>query len=243
MNTSNMVNRLADQLSEYYQADPEKAAYSIEKFLDHALKDFSPEKQTDILDDLLEKFSDTRAEDASVQFPGNHAAFNKVFSLILGRSFESDLISPEKQLEKLAESLNTLFDALNNLISIINSTLCSSQDKDATIRQVIGYHMHENEHHIPLETYIGQISKAFLAVREASNDAAHEKTREILMELSPARLEKEAGVTKLNPLRRAKCYSAYEIKFNKFKKWFESGRFTESYLREFEKQCQKISFN
>ncbi len=33
-----------------------------------------------------------------------------------------------------------------------------------------------------------------------------------------------------------------ELKFKKFEKWFGSGRFMESFLREFERNCQKISF-
>ncbi|RLB86902.1 MAG: hypothetical protein DRH26_16610, partial [Deltaproteobacteria bacterium] len=75
-----------------------------------------------------------------------------------------------------------------------------------------------------------------------SKKAAHTKVMEILEELSPERIKKEAGVSKLTPLRKSRYYEVYEEKFEKFENWFESGRFMESFLREFEKNCQKISF-
>jgi len=242
MDKTKLIENLAGTLSEYHKIDPEEAEHLIETYLNEELNGYTPEDKTEILDSLLKKFDDEQSKTAD-SFSGSNPVLDRVFSLLLGRNFEVNDISSDKQLKKLAESLNTIFDSLNHLISVINSTLCGSQEKDETIRQVIGYHMEDSEQKIPLEAYIGQITQAFLVTREASKNAACEKINQILMELSPELLEKEAGVMKLSPMKHAKCYKAYESKYNKFRQWFESGKFTEAYLREFEKHCQKISFN
>ncbi len=242
MDTNRLIENLADTLSEYHKTDPKEAEHLIETYLNEQLNGYTWEDKTKILDSLLGKFDMDQANTGDA-LSGNNPVLDRVFSLLLGRNFDANDISLDKQLNKLAESLNTIFDSLNHLISVINSTLCGSQGQDETIRQVIGYHMEDSEQKIPLKAYIGQITQAFLVTREASKDAACEKVNQILMELSPELLEKEAGVMKLSPLKHAKCYKAYESKYNKFKQWFESGKFTEDYFREFEKQCQKTSFN
>lgn len=242
MDRENLIENLTDKLSEYQKAGPKEADYLIETCINEELKGFTTKDKNEILDSLLNKFDINQSKTGDA-LQNSNPVLDKVFSLLLGRNFEADDISSDKQLNKLAESLNTIFDSLNHLISVINSTLCGSQEKDETIRQIIGYHMEDSEQKIPLKAYIGQITQAFLITREASKNAACEKVNQILSELSPQLLEKEAGVMKLNPMKHAKCYKAYEIKYNKFRQWFESGKFTEAYLREFEKQCQKTFFN
>lgn len=242
MDQNRLIENLADTLSEYHKTDQNKAEYLIETCLNEELNGYTPENKNKILDSLLEKF-DTGQDKTGDSLSGSNPVLDRVFSLLLGRNVEAGDVSLDEQLNKLAESLNTIFDSLNHLISVINSTLCGSQGKDETIRQIIGYHMEDSEQKIPLKAYIGQITQAFLVTREASKDAACEKVNQILMELSPELLEKEAGVMKLSPLKHAKCYKAYEVKYMKFKQWFESGKFIEDYFREFEKQCQKTSFN
>ncbi len=242
MDKNRLIQNLSDRLSKYQKTDPKEAEHLIEDCLNEELNGYVPEERTKILDSLLEKFDKGQTE-AGDSLSCSNPVLDRVFSLLLGRNFEANDISSDKQLNKLAESLNTIFDSLNHLISVINSTLCGSQEKDETIRQVIGYHMEDSGQKIPLKAYIGQITQAFLVTREASKDAACEKVNQILMELSPKLLEKEAGVMKLSPMKHAKCYKAYESKYNKFKQWFESGKFTEDYFREFEKQCLKTSFN
>jgi len=166
----------------------------------------------------------------------------RVIKLLLGRDISMVDFDSDELLESLADSINTVFESLNQLISVINTTLIGNQDSDQTIRQVIGYHLEGSSQTRTLESYIGQIGKAFFESQEASKKAAHAKVMQILEELSPKKIKKEAGVSKLSPMRKSKYYEVYEHKFQKFEKWFESGRFMESFLREFEKNCQKISF-
>ncbi len=45
---------------------------------------------------------------------------------------------------------------------------------------------------------------------------------------------------KFSALREAAFFETYEEKFRTCKKWLESGRFTEEFLREFEKNCQEL---
>ena len=92
------------------------------------------------------------------------------------------------------------------------------------------------------QKHLGQIQKAFLTTQQAFKNAAHARVREILDELDPGKISASGGGgLKFGPLRKAECFEIYESKFRSCKKWFESGRFMEDFLREFEKNCQKLS--
>ena len=130
---------------------------------------------------------------------------------------------------------------MNQLISTINTTFVGKQDSDQAIRQVIGYHLEGASDGRPLDSYIGQIGKAFYASQQASKQAAHAKVKEILNQLSPEKIAQDAAASRLSPMKKSKYYDEYVHKFKKIEKWFESGRFMESLLREFERNCQKIS--
>ncbi len=62
----------------------------------------------------------------------------RVCSLLLGRRVSMDDPSSSELLEKLADSLNTIFNTLNQLISVINMTFTGEGPPEQTIRQVIG---------------------------------------------------------------------------------------------------------
>jgi hypothetical protein len=49
-----------------------------------------------------------------------------------------------------------------------------------------------------------------------------------------------SGGFKFGPFQKAEFFAIYEKKFYKCKKWFDSGRFMEKFLREFEKNSQKL---
>ena len=60
--------------------------------------------------------------------------------------------------------------------------------------------------------------------------------------LDPARIAKtDKKGLKFGPFRKAEYYETFEGKFHKCQKWFKSGRFMKEFLREFEKNCQKLS--
>ncbi len=239
---------LADRITAIFQEQKDNAEFSINNYLKNELEIFDPEERLTVLDKLIGLF-DSHANNFYCGDGKNTAiamddhVLVRIIKLLLGRDITQADFNSEELLESLAESISTVFESLNKLISIINTTLMGKQDSDETIRQVIGYHLEGSSQTKTLESYIGQIGAAFFASQEAAQKAAHTKVMQILDELSPEKIEKEAGVSRLSPMRKSRYYEVYELKFKKFEKWFESGRFMESFLREFEKNCQAISFN
>ena len=215
----------------------------VTEYLENELAALDLSDKTKALDRLIELFDSVDHGNKKTDvLPEDDHVLARVIKLLLGREISQVDLSSEELLESLGESINTVFESLNQLISVINTTLVGKQDSDETIRQVIGYHLEGSQNTSTLEKYIGQIGKAFFASQEASKKAAHSKVMQILEELAPEKIEKEADVSRLSPMRKSKYYEVYELKFKKFEKWFESGRFMESFLREFERNCQKISF-
>ncbi|WDP92867.1 MAG: hypothetical protein HUN04_25355 [Desulfobacter sp.] len=235
---------LESEITKTYQAHGEGSRMHIEALLGDRLAALAPEDRLETLDRLIQGFESparNQAVDTAAAIPIDDHVLARVIKLLLGKDIAEAGFDSQALLESLAQSINTVFESLNQLIGVINTTLVGKQDADQTIRQVIGYHLEGSERARPLETYIGQIGKAFFESQEASKKAAHAKVKQILEELAPAKIEKETDVSKLSPMRKSRYYEVYETKYEKFENWFESGRFMESFLREFEKNCRKIS--
>ncbi len=229
-------------IHEIHQTHGDLSESRIDDYLVQKLENLDVSDRLEVLDRLISRLESPDTESES--HPGvsiDDHVMGRVIKLLLGRDISQVDFTSEELLESLAESINTVFESLNQVISVINTTLVGKQDQDQTIRQVIGYHLEGSDRASPLETYIGQIGKAFFEAQEAAKKAAHAKVTQILNELSPEKIQEEAGVSKLTPMRKSKYYEEYVHKFEKFEKWFESGRFMESFLREFEKNCRKIS--
>ena len=240
--------KLTDRIKAIYQDQKDNADFSIDNYLKNQLESFDTEGRTAVLDELIKRFDPsvpdfTCGDEKHTTIEIDDHVLIRMIKLLLGRDITREEFNSEDLLESLAESINMVFESLNKLISVINTTLMGQQDSDETIRQVIGYHLEGSSQTTTLESYIGQIGKAFFASQEAAQKAAHTKVMQILEELSPEKIEKETDVSRLTPMRKSRYYEVYELKFKKFEKWFESGRFMESFLREFERNCQKISFN
>lgn len=235
--------KLKDRVLQIYMENGDQSEEPLEQFLNDALENLDTDHRMVVLDRLIDRLEEPFQEGA---FPGpagiDDHVLARVIKLLLGRDISKVDLSSDELLESLAESINTVFESLNQLISVINTTLVGKQDPDQTIRQVIGYNIEGSSQARPLEAYIGQIGKAFFEAQEASKKAAHAKVKQILEELDPEKIAAETGGSPIGPFRRAKCYEVYEHKFEKFRNWFESGRFMESFLREFEKNCRNISF-
>lgn len=240
---------LQEQLKAIYANNADAGA--IETHLNKKLANLDENNRREVLDKLIQAFElDTMAKplspiDAERPTQENMAIDDhflaRVIKLLLGRNvFQTDMDSDELQ-ESLAESINSVLEALNQLSSTINTTLVGKQDSDQPIRQVIGYHLEGASHGQPLDIYISQIDKAFRESQQASRQAFYAKVEEILNQLSPEKIAQNAGASKLSPMKKSKYYDEYVHKFEKIEKWFESGRFMESFIREFERHCQKIS--
>jgi len=242
MTESIQFEEIKDHLIKIFQEQKEESDFPITEYLENQFSDLDLPERTMVLDQLIDRFeTQNNGNNQPAGLIQDDHVLARVIKLLLGRDITQVDLSSEELLESLGESINTVFESLNQLISVINTTLMGKQDSDETIRQVIGYHIEGGQNTSTLENYIGQIGKAFFASQEASKKAAHSKVVQILEELSPEKIEKEADVSRLSPRRKSKYYEVYELKFKKFEKWFESGRFMESFLREFERNCQKIS--
>ena len=233
--------QLASELRQIYQSDISRAEAMIEAHLEKRMTRLTPDSRLKLLKKLKDEFNADRA----LPSPGSdmeEEVLPRVFSLLLGRDVSQADLSSAEILQRLAESLNTIFDTLNQLVSVINMTLFGESAGNETIRYVIGSHLKGGDQTKSLESYLGQIQKAFLTTQQAFKNAALARVGEILDELDPDKISQAGGGgLKFGPLRKAEYFAIYESKFRSCKKWFESGRFMEAFLREFEKNCLKLS--
>jgi hypothetical protein len=240
MDAQNDLNQLAKEIHQIHASDRLRAEDRIEAFLKSSLTGVSRDEQMRILDALASRFEVRRrvsAEDVVV----DKELLTRIFSFLLGKEvLQADLSSAEL-LHRLADSLNTIFNMLNQLVSVINMTFMGQREGVETIRQVIGFHLEGDDRTKSLESYLGQINKAFVTAQRAFKIAAEKKVKEIVIELDPERIAASAdGGFRLGRRRKAESFDLYADRFNALKDWFGSGRFMEELLREFENNCQKL---
>ena len=237
MNNPILIEELASDIKDLYHSDVSQAGTLIEGYLGQCLEGLSPSERLELLDKLAHEFKPAIPQQPSGPGPD---IVTKLFSLFLGKEVSDIDLSSAEFLERLAGSLNTVFDSLNELIGIIHGTLFGKQAELETIRQIIGTNLHDEGEHSSLETYLAQIKEAFLVSHQAFKKSAQTKVNEILLELDPQRLEEcEPGRLKLGPLRKANLFEIYQQKFERVQKWYESGRFEEELLRDFERTCER----
>ncbi len=232
---------LIDEIKRIYRSGAPEAGSEIETFLEKSLGELTSDKRLTFLDRLIAGFGSTNSSKDGV-VGSEDEVLSRVFSLLLGRKVSKADLSSSQLLERLAESLNTIFDSLNQLVGVINSTLSGQSTGEETIRYVIGVHLEGEDQTKSLEGYLGQIKEAFLITQEAFKKAAYGKVEQILSELDPKVIsEAGSGGFKFGALRKAEFFDTYEERYNKIRKWFESGRFIEELSREFEKKSQQLS--
>jgi hypothetical protein len=234
------ISQLAKEIREVYLSDKDGAETRLEQLLQNRLKNVSGPESLDVLSKLITEFDTGHPNKIGMLNTDNDIMY-QIFSFLMGRDFPRTELSPTELIERLAESLKTIFDSLNQLISVINMTLTGEAYGDETIRQVIGFHLEGEERTKSLESYLGQINEAFLTVQRSFKKTAQLKVGQILKEIDPDQISAQGrGGLKIGPLRKAEYYEIYEEKFRRIKKWFDSGRFMEEFLREFEKNCQNL---
>jgi hypothetical protein len=231
--------QLAEEIRRLYQADPSAAPQAIAALLRSRLGDRPAPDGKRAVQQVMAQFTPKRApvrssEDAEV--------LTRVVGLLLGRKVTPDDLSSEEMLQRLAQSLNTIFNALNQLIRVINATLSGGGDGEQTIRQFIGDHLEGEDRTQSLEAYLGRINDAFLASQEAFKRAVSAKVGQIMQAIDPEKVAAErSGGLKIGPLRKAEDFDILKEKIDRIKRWYDSGRFMEDFLREFEKHCQAFS--
>jgi len=241
MTRSIPISELVEEVRSIYRAEPSRAETLIERHLQARLKDSEPAGKKEILVRLTQAFAagapaTIGSAPAQLLQP---EVLSRLFSLFLGERLGKVDLSSGELLDRLARSLNTVFEHLNEIVSVIHSTLLGGRVELDTIRKIIGRNLQAESPSGSLEGYLGQIREAFLTSHVAFQQAARSIVGKILRELDPNRLgDEEARGLKFGPLRKAGLFEAYQEKFQKIRQWFDSGRCTEELLREFEKTCQ-----
>ena len=233
------MEKLAAEIRTVYESNPQQSEIMIETFLKKKWQDCPPLERLTLLEKLSNQFEDSAP--SHVQQGTGVGELSRLLSMLLGKKVSMLDLSSAENLEKLARSLNTVFDTLNQIIGVIHSTLWGKQAEMETIRLILGSNLEGKGQPDSLQNYLDQIKDAFLVSHRAFRLAAHTKVGEVLKEIDPDRIAAEAeGGLEFGPLRKAKLFEIYKGKFLKCKNWHESGRFLEDLLREFEKDCQKL---
>jgi hypothetical protein len=175
--------------------------------------------------------------------PASSVEMSRLVSLLLGKSINVNDVTSKEIYGKFFLALTTIFDAINEIISVINITLLGQSPELETIRKVIGSNIENGVEKVSLKEYLDRIKEAFLVAHKSFQASATTIISEILSELDPKSIASEriSGL-KFGPLRKAELYGLYEEKFIRCNNWFNSEKYIERLLREFEKNCQQ-SFN
>jgi len=234
------LDSLTDEIRMLYRSDLSKGEKLIEDHVALLFNDYLPSERVDSLEKLVCQFKSHRPEN-NQEIITKSKQYSEMFSVLLGKKIPADDLSSHELLEKLAISLNTVFDTVNRIISVIHTTLLGKNTELETIRHIIGSHLDNTSGHDSLQNYLNQIEKAFLVAHKAFQEAAAKKIIQIMEELDPDHLSAMTkGGLNFGPLKKAAIFDIYNKKFKTFKTWFESGRLMEELLREFEKNCHKL---
>lgn len=247
MNNQSALGKAEADIRLIYRSHGRDSGPVMEQYLQESLPQYSAAQRQAFLDKLIEEFSESsRGHGKLTGAPPRIDAksLSRLVSLLFGSRYEDIDCSSEEFVEKLANSLNTIFDSLNELIGGINATLMgNAEGTEETIRLVISSHIDSESGIMPLEQYLKQIKEAFSISHKAFRDAAHSKMKEMLADLSPENIAKqvESGI-KMGPFRKAEMYVIFTEKYQTMENWLNSGVFMEALLREFEKNCHKLFF-
>ncbi len=239
----NLIETLSKEIRIIYNSDISNAETLIETYLAQRLKAYSDSDRLEFIEELTLQFkSFSPKPETSLNF--EHEEFSQLFSLLLGKRVSVADLSSAETMQKLVDSLNTVFDSINQIIRVMNSKLLGKEvQQDKTIRGIIGSDLEkggESDSHGSLQNYLDQIQDAFLVAHQAFQQAAQTRVGQILDELDPKRIAAlSKGGYKFGAFRKAELFEVYKEEFKVCKAWFESGRFTNDLLREFEKTCQK----
>ena len=233
------LDGLAEEIRELYALNPAHGRVLIEGFLEERFKDLPMEGRVEVLSHLIRRFGHALGSG------GGEALMSRLSTLILGEAISPADLSSAEVLDRLAASLNIVFDSLNQLVAVIEGVLygagAAGQD---TIRHVIGSHVQGDGDAVSLENYIERIKRAFLDSQRAFQDAAAAQVAALLSELDPERIAEAAeGGVKFGPFLQAERFRRYEERFGKCKKWFDSGGFKTELQRAFERNCEALSKN
>jgi hypothetical protein len=240
MDSHHSIETMIHDVTKICEAGGANAEALTENYLETELNSLPGKEKIAVLDRLISHLEE-KSGPGKTPVDLDTTLVSKLFSMLLGERIREMDIASEEVVERLAASLNTVFDSLNELIAGINATLLGNVSGTETIRFVIGSQLEQGGESKSLEGYVAQIKEAFAIAHQAFRDAAMTKMREILGELDPKKIEESAdGHLKFGPLRKAELYDIYLDKHRTLKNWLETGLLIEALLREFERICQRL---
>jgi len=252
-NNSGFLKTMTEEIRRIYKSNPSISAAKIELYLEENLKELPADERLNVIRELSQQFDMLKVTGASLSPAvskggdagfSEHREYSHLFTLLFGKNVSKFDLSSEEHLEKLAISLNTIFDTLNQIIGVIHTTLLGEQSELETIRHIIGTDIESQNRTDSLQDYLDQIRRAFLVAHMAYQEAAKNKVKQIMVELSPEKISAAAkGGLKFGPMKKAELYEIFEDRYQACMGWFESGRLMEELLREFEKISQKLYYN
>jgi hypothetical protein len=227
-------------IREKVKSGDERAPEAIEIYLEERLGGLAPDEKIRLLEEAANRLKEpTQKDDGLAGFRSPDA--RRIISLLIGKEIAGLDSTTDELSMRLAKSLNTIFDTLNQIIITIHSTLLGERGEEETIRQVIGFEIKGEKRDISLQGYLDQIQEAFLIAHKGFTAAARRIIGEILSELDPEKIMSTAeGGLKFGALRKAEHFDAFRERFRLCNDAFQSGRLTEELLREFEKACRKL---
>ncbi len=234
------AERLAVEVSELHAAAPHRAKGRIEALLRRELHNLEPDEQLAWLRTIRAAL-DAPSDSQQRQSDDNPEVLGRLVKLLLGGRLTPESLSSPKVLDQLSDSLNRLFDTLNELTQTVEQNLKGKAQESATIRTIIASEMSGAGEVQPLPEYLDQIKEAFLIAHKGFQESSSEVMREVLGALSPEKLASKAGGgLKFGALKKAELFELYKEQFENVTMWFETGRFRDHLLREFEKSCRRL---
>jgi len=252
------LEELADDLKNIYQLNPPGSEAMIEKYLEERLKGLSPDERLPFMEKLSQALEENKPLRSSISYQGlpdlhgnaqglpdlsvcGPAEIPRLFSLLLGKESASQDLSSTELLTKLSSSLNTIYNTLDQLADIIDTTLLGRRTDAEPASQFIDSVFDKTEQSTSLKDYLDRIKDAFLIAQQGFRQAVHSRVGEILFDLNPERLEAATSRgLKFGPMRKAELFEIYKEKYQACQRWFEAGHLVEEVFREFERNCQKI---
>ena len=244
------VIETAIEIRRIFKDSPANADRRIQSFLLDRLDHLTWPDRIKYLQRVKEDFSNLALENKNsgenkipVRDYGQKAApgaqsdiISRLFSLLLGKQATTTDLESSDTLTSLTQALNTIFDTLNRLIHVINTTLKgSSSFQEETIRSFIGRSVSDQSSAASMVTYLSQIEQAFLTSQQAMKAAAQEVIEELLTELDPQAMEGQLN----GPLKSKKTINALKEKHKRCRQWLASERFDKRWMRAFEKSCHR----
>ncbi len=239
MNDGVGVDRLEELILDLVVRERADLEASIEALLLQELGSLSSSERLRRVEELIVHFASCMHEErkeASVD--SDEAA--RFLSLLLGKKLSAEGLSTDEMTQKFVEAFTTIFDTLNRINTVIQTSLLGQGSELETIRQVIGAQIERVEGTSSVKEYLDKIQEAFLVAHTSFQLAARNIVTAMLRELDPEAIEASLKPGfRFGPMRKAELFDSYSEKHEVLTRWIESGHFNERLLREFEKLCQR----